>query len=80
MLPARSGKAGGGEDRVLEILKAKKVPAELIPDVVSSVSGAWRGSVRSEAESYLPNHTATALKKAPTMNELASIKARCGKR
>jgi len=68
------GKSWDGEDRVLEILKAKKVPAELIPDVVSGVSGAWRGSVRSEAESYLPDHVAVALKKAPTMNELASIK------
>jgi putative membrane-bound dehydrogenase-like protein len=73
------GKSWDGEDRVLEILKAKKVPAELIPDVVASVSGAWRGSVRSEAESYLPNHTVTALKKAPTMNDLASIKADAAK-
>jgi putative heme-binding domain-containing protein len=69
------GKSWSGEDRVLEILKAMKVPAELIPDVVASVSGAWRGSVRSEAESYLPNHTATALKKAPAINELTAIKA-----
>ncbi|MGN6355678.1 MAG: PVC-type heme-binding CxxCH protein [Parafilimonas sp.] len=73
------GKSWGGEDRVLEILKAKKVPAELVPDVVSSVSGAWRGSVKSEAESYLPGHTTTALKKAPTMNELAAIKADAAK-
>lgn len=73
------GKSWGGEDRVLEILKAKKVPAELVPDVVASVSGAWRGSVKSEAESYLPGHTTTALKKAPTMNELAAIKADAAK-
>ncbi len=73
------GKSWGGEDRVLEILKAKKVPAELIPDVVASVSGAWRGSVKSEAESYLPGHTTTALKKAPTMNELTAIKADAAK-
>lgn len=73
------GKSWGGEDRVLEILKAKKVPAQLVPDVVASVSGAWRGSVKSEAESYLPGHTTTALKKAPTMNELAAIKADAAK-
>ena len=76
---ANIGKSWSGEDRVIEILKAKKVPAELVPDVVASVSGAWRGSIRSEAESYLPNHTATVLKKAPTINELASIKANAAK-
>ena len=43
------GKSWSGEDRVLEILKAKKVPAELIPDVVASVSGAWRGSVKKRS-------------------------------
>jgi putative heme-binding domain-containing protein len=69
------GKSWSGEDRVVEILKAKKVPAELIPDAVASVSGAWRDSIRSKAESYLPDHTVTALKKAPTMTELSSIKA-----
>ncbi|HEX5150166.1 MAG TPA: PVC-type heme-binding CxxCH protein [Parafilimonas sp.] len=72
---ANIGKSWDGEDRVVEILKAKKVPAELIPDVVASVSGAWRGSIKTEAESYLPNHTATVLRKAPTMTELASVKA-----
>lgn len=73
------GRSWGGEDRVLEILKAKKVPAELIPDVVASVGGAWRGSVRSEAESYLPGHAAVALRKAPTINELTAIKADAAK-
>jgi putative membrane-bound dehydrogenase-like protein len=69
------GKSWSGEDRVLEILKAKKVPTDLIPDVVASVSGAWRSSVKNEAESYLPGHAAVALKKAPTINELAAVKA-----
>jgi len=68
------GNSGGGEDRVLEILKAKKVPAALIPDVVASVSGAWRGSVRSEAATYLPDHgTNKNSKPAPTMQELAAL-------
>jgi putative membrane-bound dehydrogenase-like protein len=71
---SKIGYSWSGEDRVLEILKAKKVPAELIPDVVASVNGAWRGSVKTEAESYLPDHTTAALKPAPTMNELASLK------
>jgi len=71
---SKIGNSWSGEDRVLEILKAKKLPAELIPYMVSSVSGAWRSSVRSEAESYLPGHIATTLKKAPTISELALIK------
>ncbi|HRH49607.1 MAG TPA: c-type cytochrome [Panacibacter sp.] len=70
------GNSWSGEDRVLEILKAKKVPAELIPDVVASVDGAWRGSVRSEAASYLPdNGKSKTAKAAPTMAELSPIKA-----
>jgi putative heme-binding domain-containing protein len=41
----------------------------------ASVSGAWRSSVKNEAESYLPGHATVALRKAPTINELAAIKA-----
>ncbi|MBD0288790.1 MAG: c-type cytochrome, partial [Flavisolibacter sp.] len=68
------GKSGSGEDRVLELLKNKKVPKDLIPPVVASVSGAWRGSVRTEAASYLPNAPAMASKKMPTINELLALK------
>jgi putative heme-binding domain-containing protein len=68
------GKSWTGEERVLEILKAKKVPAELIPDVVSGVNGAWRRSVRNEAASYLPNSgKETAAKKIFTMQELNAL-------
>lgn len=70
----RIGKSWSGEERVLEILKAKKVPAELIPDVVTSVKGAWRGSVRSEAASYLPNNgIAVASEKTVTMQEINAL-------
>ena len=69
------GNSWSGEERVLEILKAKKVPAELIPDVVASVERAWRGSVRSEAASYLPGSEKTkAAKPAPGMAELLALK------
>jgi putative heme-binding domain-containing protein len=70
------GRSWMGEERVLEILKAKKVPAELIPDVMASVSGAWRGAIRSEAASYLPDAGKdNAAKPAPTLQELMAIKA-----
>jgi putative membrane-bound dehydrogenase-like protein len=69
------GRSWSGEDRVLQILKDKKVPAELIPDVVSSVNRAWRGSVRKEAASYLPNAgVTTASRKTVTMQELNALK------
>ena len=70
------GRSWSGEERVLEILKAKKVPADLIPDVVKSVSGAWRGSVRSEAAGYLPNDGKTTVaKKMITMQEINALMA-----
>ncbi|MFI5130814.1 MAG: PVC-type heme-binding CxxCH protein [Chitinophagales bacterium] len=69
------GNSWSGEERVLEILKNKKVPAELIPDVVASVSGAWRKSVRSEAAGYLPGDgKGKTAKPAPTMNDLLTLK------
>ncbi|MFM9908711.1 MAG: PVC-type heme-binding CxxCH protein [Chitinophagaceae bacterium] len=69
------GNSWSGEERVLSILKNKRVPAELIPDVVASVSGAWRGAVRSEAASYLPNAgTISSVKKIPTIAELSVVK------
>lgn len=69
------GNSSSGEDRVLAILKAKKVPTPLIPDVVSGVSRAWRGSVRSEAAGYLPEaeKNKSALP-APTIQELIALK------
>ncbi len=67
------GHSWDGETRVLDILKAKKVPQELIPDVVASVSGAWRGIIRTTAQSYLPNNGATAAKKAPVMADINAL-------
>jgi len=68
------GHSWDGEARVLEILKDKKVPKDLIPGVVASVSGAWRSSVRTEAQSYLPNAgPAAAAKKAPAMADINAL-------
>jgi putative heme-binding domain-containing protein len=72
---SKIGKSGDGEKRVLELLKNKKVPEQLIPDVVASVQGAWQKSVRNEALSYLPNASIRAAKKVPTMPELLALKA-----
>jgi len=73
------GKSNSGEDRVLVLLKNKKVPSSLIPDVVAGVKGAWRQSIRKQAEQYLPedqkNITAA---KAPSLQNILSLKANAG--
>jgi putative heme-binding domain-containing protein len=69
------GNSGSGENRVLEILKLKKVPESLIPDVVASVSGAWQSNVRNEAASYLPGTAKTnASAPPPTLSQLVALK------
>ncbi|MDB5250554.1 MAG: c-type cytochrome [Segetibacter sp.] len=72
---SRLGRSGGAEDLVLELLKSKKIPQSLVPDVVSSVQGAWRRSVRNEAAAYLPNAKTQLVKKVPQMPELVRLKA-----
>lgn len=64
-----------GEEKVLALLKSKKVPQPLIPFVVEGVKNAWRGSVKIEAESFLPASMRTNLSKpAPALNTLVSLK------
>lgn len=69
------GNSWSGEERVLVILKSKKIPKELIPDIVASVDGAWRGNIRAEAASYLPDKGKNKTSKpAPTLQEIAALK------
>ena len=76
---ARIGRSGEGEKRVLQILKNNQVPSELIPDVVASVSGSWRESVRKEANQYLPKPAVVEdVVKIPTIDELNALKAVAG--
>lgn len=70
---ANIGRSGSGEDRVLELLRGKKVPANLIPAMVASVNGAWRKAVRDEAARYLPGAAPTAVGKAPTMEIIKEL-------
>lgn len=69
------GWSWSGEERVLQLLKTKKMPQEYIPALVASVSGAWRRSVRSEAASYLPNKSKNLVAKMPALAELTALKA-----
>src|SRR5690606_25370460 len=59
----------------LQLLRDKKVPAELIPNVVASVQGAWRKAISKEASTYLPNATAATTKKAPVLADLLALQA-----
>lgn len=70
---SKIGRSWNGEERVLELLKMKKIPHDLIPPVVESVSKAWRGSVRAEAATYLPGATTNTVKKDPSMKELMAL-------
>ncbi|MHA8065614.1 PVC-type heme-binding CxxCH protein [Aquirufa sp. ROCK2-A2] len=68
------GNSGNGEDFVLKILKEKKVPQNLIPSVVESVSKTWRKAIRMEANSYLGAVSVNKATKHPSINELITIK------
>jgi putative membrane-bound dehydrogenase-like protein len=63
-----------GEDFVLQALKQKQIPANLIPSVVESVSKAWRKGVRVEANTYLSGAQSNSKTKHPALNELISLK------
>ncbi|HSB93884.1 MAG TPA: c-type cytochrome, partial [Flavitalea sp.] len=68
------GNSWDGEEKVLELLKAGKVPAPYVSAIVGSVDQAWRGDIRAQAAKYLPNAGKEVKKKEPTMNELATLK------
>ena len=73
MAASRIGRSWNGEEQVLQLLKSKKIPEPLVPDVVQSVSNAWRGSVRSEAAMYLPGAKTAVAKKEPTLPEIMAL-------
>lgn len=69
------GNSWGGEDLVLELLKAQKIEPRFIPAAVQGVSRAWRKGVRLEAQNYLGGAAAAgADKKIPDIAELTKIK------
>jgi putative membrane-bound dehydrogenase-like protein len=70
---ANIGRSGSGEDRVLELLRAKKVPADMIPPMVASVNNAWRKAVRDEAARFLPGSAPAAVGKAPSLELLNKL-------
>ncbi|WP_084097171.1 PVC-type heme-binding CxxCH protein [Cyclobacterium lianum] len=69
---AAIGGSYGGEERILELLKAERLPENLIPAAVTGVSRAWRKSVRTEAASYLDSPAGDD-NPLPPMNELLAM-------
>ncbi len=75
----KMGYSMNGEDRVLELLEAKKIPESIIPSSVAGLKNAWRKMVYEKAKAYLPGQQATALQTTePTMNDLGSLKPDAG--
>ena len=63
------GKSRAGETRVLDMLRARKMPANLIPSAVEGLSGTRTKAIYDEAKTFLPNAAASQpAKKASTVN------------
>ncbi len=74
------GGSWDGEERVLALLKANKVPEALKASVVTGVSNAWRQNVRMEAASYLDKADAeNGRNPLPPMKELVAMEGDAGK-
>lgn len=69
------GRSWNGEDRVLELLKAKKFPEPLIEPAVEGVKGAWRRYLYTEALTFVPGGAKTAVvKQAPPVATLMALR------
>ncbi|MGB4399512.1 MAG: PVC-type heme-binding CxxCH protein, partial [Daejeonella sp.] len=68
---SRMGGSMNGEDKVLQLLRDKKISKEMIPGFVEGLKGAWRKAVYIEAKTFLPDGGQTAAKKKiPTIAEI----------
>lgn len=68
------GRSGSGEDRVLVLLRSKKVPEFLIAPMITSVQHSWRGAVRDEAKSYIPSGGKQEGDKIPLWADISALK------
>ncbi len=70
------GKSYSGEDRALELLEAKALPAEMKVPVIQGLKGGMRASMYEKALAYMPGAVAkqTDTKKV-TVNEILAMKA-----
>lgn len=68
------GRTWNGEDRVMELLKAKKLPAQLIQPAVEGMKGAWRRYLYTEALTFVPgNAKNVVVRQAPPVATLMAL-------
>lgn len=68
------GRSWTGEDRVLELLKAKRIPEPLIQPAVEGMKGAWRRYMYTEALTFVPGGAKNVVvKQAPAMATLMAL-------
>ncbi len=70
---ASLGKSMAGEDRVLLLLRSGKMPAFLRAEFAAGVQHSWRGAVRDEAKTYLPDNDDKKMQ-APPWADIATLK------
>lgn len=69
------GKSYGGEDRVLDLLKERRIPKPYIPAIVAGVKGGLRSAIYKTAVTYLPGNSADSSRKpVASMSEVLAMK------
>jgi len=69
------GKSYGGEDRVIDLLRDKQVPPELLPTIVEGVKGGQRSGIYKKAVTYLPGgKNVNDEKQTPSIASLLPLK------
>lgn len=73
---SKMGGSMSGEDKVLQLLRDKKISKEMIPNFVDGLKGAWRKAIYLEARTYLPDGgKSVQKKKIPTIKEIETLNA-----
>ncbi|MES2426967.1 MAG: PVC-type heme-binding CxxCH protein [Bacteroidota bacterium] len=67
------GKSSVGETRVLDLLRHKKLPEDMIASAVSGLSGTRNPTVLEEAKTFLPGASKSTVKKAVTVDQAAIL-------
>lgn len=67
------GGSWGGEDLIVQYLKAGKIEKQFVPAAVEGVSKAWRKQISKEAYSYLENTPTKTANRMPNITDLVAL-------